>query len=38
MYHLIGQRILDYVHQDFYFIMKHVQMNLKKLSKIINDC
>lgn len=35
MYLQVGWRIPDYVRQDYYFIMKHVQMNLKKLSNII---
>jgi len=34
MYLQVGWKIPDCVHQDYYFTMKHVQMNLKKLSNI----
>lgn len=34
MYLQVGWRMADCVRRDYYFIMKHVQMNLKKKSNI----
>lgn len=34
MYPQVGWKMEDCVHQDYYFILKHVRMSLKKISKV----